>query len=545
MAITTTLSNKHFLVLDDQPEMRSSLRAQIGSLGCTNVVVCANVKGAIEQFEKRRFDVVLCDYYLGGGTDGQQFLEYLRSRELISRGTIFIMITAEKSYESVVTAAECLPDDYLLKPFTADTLHSRVERQLEKKARLAKINTLQDKRKWAEVVTACDEIIASRDRYQVDAMRIRGNALIAAGRFDEAIAFYQQVLAARALPWAKFGLAHALHAKGELAASKATLGELIVESPRFLSAYDLLGRAHLESGQADEAMKVLDQATQVAPNSLTRHRAIAKVAEEQADFSRVEAALSQVVKKTRNTPLRNTGDIARLGNAFTELGTPDKAIALIEEAKTNFKGDQQDPHLAAIEALAHSKAGRPELAAKALARVAENANVPMSPEVTVQLAKAYLANGQIDAGEAILKRVVQTSPDSKEVHALVTKAMSAHGSPERAQALIAGSIGEVVALNNEAVRRGKAGELGAAAQMLTEAAERLPENVQIVANAAFALLLDVFSNGLDQQKFAKALAFQQQLQALDERHPKLADIAALTTTIRNKFNILEQPAEST
>lgn len=544
MAITSNLSNKHFLVLDDQPEMRSSLRTQIGSLGCSNVVVCANVKLAIEQFEKRRFDVVLCDYYLGGGTDGQQFLEYLRSRELISRNTIFIMITAEKSYESVVTAAECLPDDYLLKPFTADTLHARVERQLEKKSRLAKINALQDKRKWPEVVAACDEIIASRDRYQVDAMRIRGNALIAAGRFDDAIAFYQQVLAARALPWAKFGLAAALHAKGELDASKETLGELIVESPRFLSAYDLLGRAHLESGQADEAMKVLDQATQVAPNSLTRHRAIARVAEEQADFSRVEAALSQVVKRTRNTPLRSTADIARLGNAFTELGTPDKAIALIEEAKTNFKGDQQDPHLAAIEALAHNKAGRPELAAKALARVAENGNVPMSPEVTVQLAKAYLANGQTDAGEAILKRVVQTSPDSKEVHALVAKAMSAHGSPERAQALIASSIGEVVALNNEAVRRGKAGELAEAAQMLTDAAERLPENVQIVANAAFALLLDLFSNTLDPAKLDKALAFRQQLLALDERHPKLADIATLLTKVRGKYGIVEETAES-
>jgi len=535
MAIITSYSNKQFLILDDQPEMRSSLRAQVASLGCENVVVCANVKGAIEQFEKRQFDVVLCDYYLGGGTDGQQFLEYLRTRELISRGTVFIMITAEKSYESVVTAAECLPDDYLLKPFTAETLHSRVERLLEKRARLAKINALQDKHKWPEVVAACDEIIASRDRYQIDAMRIRGNALIAAGRFDEAIAFYRQVLAARALPWAKFGLAHALHGKGELAASKEALGELIVESPRFLSAYDLLGRAHLESGQADEAMKVLDQATQVAPNSLARHRAIARVAEEQADFSRVETALSQVVKKTRNSPLRDTADIARLGHALTELGEPDKAISLIEEAKTNFKNDQQNPHLAAIEALAHSKAGRPELAEKALARAMSNASGTLSPEVTIQLAKAHLASGKTEAGEAILKRVVQTNPDSQALHSQVAKAMNAHGSAERAQSLIAESIGEVVALNNEAVRRGKAGELGAAARMLTEAAERLPGNVQIVANAAFALLLDVYTNGLDPDKLRNARLFQQQLEELNKQHPKLADIMLLQGRIREKF----------
>jgi len=117
----------------------------------------------------------------------------------------------------------------------------------------------------------------------------------------------------------------------------------------------------------------------------------------------------------------------------------------------------------------------------------------------------------------------------------VAKAMNAHGSAERAQSLIAESIGEVVALNNEAVRRGKAGELGAAARMLTEAAERLPGNVQIVANAAFALLLDVYTNGLDPDKLRNARLFQQQLEELNKQHPKLADIVLLQGRIREKF----------
>jgi CheY-like chemotaxis protein/predicted Zn-dependent protease len=536
MAIITSYSNKKFLILDDMPDMRSALRTQVGSIGCQNVAVSGNVKDALEQLQKGSCDVVLCDYYLGPSTDGQQFLEYVRTRNIISRSTLFIMITAEKSYEKVVSAAECLPDDYLLKPFTADTLQTRLERLLEKKTRLAKVDALQDKKQWAEVITACDEIIAAKDRYLVDAMRIRGNALIASGRNPEAVAFYKEVMAMRPMPWAGFGLARAQHAQGDLGTCKETLNALIVDSPQLLCAYDLLGRAHLESGQAGEALKVLDQACIIAPSSLSRHRAIAKVAEEQADFARVEIALSQVVKKTRNSPLRETADIARLGNALTEMGEPEKAIELIEEATKNFKSDLSDPHLAAIEALAQGKAGRPELAEKALARALDKTTGALPQEVAMSIAKACLANGRQEAGESILKGIVQTNPDSVAVHALVTNLMQKHGLAERAQALIEEGVQEVITLNNEAVRRGKAGDLGEASRMLAEAAHRLPGNVQIASNAAFALLLDIYTNGLNAAKLRDASEFESGVRKLNPKHPKLADIAELQRRIRSKFS---------
>ncbi|MBP6801463.1 MAG: response regulator, partial [Zoogloea sp.] len=209
MASLSAHENKKFLIVDDMPEMRSSLRSQLASLGHSRVAISSNVKTAVAQLEQDSFDVILCDYFLGDGSDGQQLLEHVRKRKLISRSTLFIMITAEKGYVSVMTAAECLPDDYLLKPFTADALKLRLESLLDKKARLAKVDAMQDKERWPEVVAACDEIIASGDRYQTEARRIRGNALIACGRFDEAMAFYRQVLAIRVMPWARFGLARA------------------------------------------------------------------------------------------------------------------------------------------------------------------------------------------------------------------------------------------------------------------------------------------------------------------------------------------------
>lgn len=535
MAIHTPYSNKSVLILDDMPEMRSSLRSQVGSLGCERIAVSGTVKDALEQFRENAFDVILCDYYLAGGTDGQQFLEFLRTRNIIGRGVLFVMVTAEKNYENVVTAAECLPDDYLLKPFTAEVLKMRLERLLEKKQRLARIDQMQDKGNWTGVISACDEVIAAKDRYLVDVLRIKGNAFLAAGRHDAAVDFYQQMLAMRPLPWAKLGLARALHRQGDAERCKETLSDLIAESPRLMAAYDLLGQLQLATGDADAALATLDSARAISPNSLARHRAIATVAEEKGDFERVEQALDQVVKKTRNSPLRETEDFARLGNALVEKGEPGKAVTLLEEARTTFRSDANNPLLAAVEAVAQQKAGNPEKAEAALARAMQGDPGKLPSATTMALAKACLATGKQDKAQAILKNLVQSNPEAKGLHARISTVLRDHGSEEMAESLVSDSIREIIHLNNEAVRRAKAGELAVAADMLTEAAHRLPTNMQVVSNAAAALLFDVYNNGLDPEKLRTAQSFQQAVQAQAPNHPKLAEIAELMSRIRSKY----------
>jgi len=535
MSLINAYTSKRFLILDDLPEMRSSLRSQIGSLGCDNVTVSATAKEALEHFRDGRFDVILCDYYLAGGTDGQQFLEYLRTRNLIGRGALFIMVTAEKNYESVVTAAECLPDDYLLKPFTAEILKIRLERLLEKKQRLVKVDQLQDRGDWAGVIRACEDIIASRDRYLVDAMRIKGNALLMAGQAEKAVTFYEQTLTMRPMPWARLGLARALAKTGETARCTETLNALIEESPRLMAAYDLLGKVQMSEGKAGLALETLDRAREISPNSLARHRAIAGIAEVKGDFARVEQALAQVVQKTRNSPLRETEDIARLGNALIELKEPAKAVSLLEEARTNFKSDADHPLLAAVEAIAQQQTGQPEKAAAALARATKGELASLPPNVAMTVAKACLVNGQIEAAQGIYKSLVQNNPESEALHNQISDALDDAGSASLAQDLVASSIREVIHLNNEAVRKAKAGELSEAAAMLTDAAQRLPGNMQVVANASAALLAEIFTHGIDPVKLRQAQAFQRTLQEKAPTHPKLAEIASVMQRIRDKY----------
>ena len=447
------------------------------------------------------------------------------------------MITAEQGYTSVITAAECLPDDYLLKPFTADALKSRIDRLLDKKQRLARIDKLQDQGRWQEMIAACDEIIAARDKYLLDAMRIKGNALLMTNRFDEAIEFYRRALQMRSMPWAKLGLAKAYQGSGQPEQAKLALNELLAETPRFLAAYDALGRLHRECGEADDALRILDKACELSPNALARHRAIAGIAEEAADFGRVEKALRTVVQKTRNSPLRDLGDYASLGNALTELGDTEKAIALITEAKTSFRNVGDTTLLAAVEAVAQHKAGNPELAQQALERAMQGGAQGISEAAKLAVAKACLVHGRQDEAEQMLKDVVQNNPDQSVLHASITQMMKTHGNAERAEYLVSNSNAEVIQINDEAVRKGQSGDFRTAAAMLREAAERLPGNLQIVANAAYALLLDVYTNGVDADKLRDAHRYHQMLLAKDQRHPRLGPIAALLAKIQRKFKL--------
>ncbi len=108
------LRGKYGLLIDDIPEMRTTVRVQLADAGLEKCDAARNVKEAVERLTQNRYDLVVCDYNLGQGADGQQLLELVRRRQLLPLSTAYLMITGETGYEQVSTAAEYAPDDYLI-----------------------------------------------------------------------------------------------------------------------------------------------------------------------------------------------------------------------------------------------------------------------------------------------------------------------------------------------------------------------------------------------------------------------------------------------
>ncbi|HTH40016.1 MAG TPA: response regulator, partial [Rhodocyclaceae bacterium] len=71
------LRDRTGLLIDDLQEMRSSVRIQLSDIGLEKCDQARNVKEAVERLTQRQYDLIICDYNLGQGADGQQLLELL------------------------------------------------------------------------------------------------------------------------------------------------------------------------------------------------------------------------------------------------------------------------------------------------------------------------------------------------------------------------------------------------------------------------------------------------------------------------------------
>lgn len=528
MAVVNQFSSKRVLVIDDQAGMRTQLQMSLTHSGFEKLHVVATIKEALALMNNGHYDVILCDYFLGEGTNGQQFLEYLRSRGKISRNTIFIMITAESAYENVVTAAECAPDDYLLKPFTAEQLNNRLDRLLARQARFAGIDKAADAKDWPRVITLCDEVIGARDKYFIEACRIKCEALLADGRPEAAAVLYREMLALRPLPWAKLGLARAL-AQGGSKIEAATLArELVAEQDCFMGAYDFLGGVLADSGDKQGALEVLQSAREKSPGTLNRVRHVAELAVETGTPEVAEQVLQEALAKHKYSPVREAQDYALLSRAVSEQGKPEQALAVLKEAKHSFTDPASAVLLTTGEIAVHRKAGNTAEAEAALEQVLSARHADLPPAIVAAVADAAFSLGREAQATELLKQLVQNNPDDAAAREQAHGVLTAAGKGEaEAQAMIAQSVQEIVQLNNEGVRKAEAGELEEAIGMLCAAAERLPNNLQIVGNAALALALALARNGHDAARMEECQRLRQQVAAKSPEYPKLAQIDAV------------------
>lgn len=261
------------LVIDSNPTSRSVMSAQLRDLGVRTVKQVSRVSEARLILEHRPFDIVLCDYHFDGTEmSGQDLLDELRREQLLPYSTVFVMVTGEASYAKVAEAAEAALDSYLLKPYSAAALDDRLTQARQRKRVLKDIFEALEERDFETAVSICVRRFEQRDQYWLYAARIGAELLLRLSRHDEARKLYDAVIAARAVPWARLGVARAHLEGGDVATARRTLETLIGEMPDHADSYDVMGRVQMEQGDISGALETYRRAAHLTPGCLLRQQ---------------------------------------------------------------------------------------------------------------------------------------------------------------------------------------------------------------------------------------------------------------------------------
>lgn len=113
------------LVVDDNATTIRILRSLLGQLGFTNVDAANGGAEALTKLRGKRYDLVISDWNMNS-MSGYDFLCEVRA-DLSLKQTQFIMMTADAKPDNVTAAKEAGVNNYLIKPFDAQTLKSKIQ----------------------------------------------------------------------------------------------------------------------------------------------------------------------------------------------------------------------------------------------------------------------------------------------------------------------------------------------------------------------------------------------------------------------------------
>jgi len=113
------------LVVDDYNTMIRIIRNLLRQLGFSDVDDASDGSAALSKLQIRRYGLIISDWNMEPMT-GYELLKEVRANPQLAT-TPFIMVTAESKTENVVAAKQAGVNNYIVKPFNADTLRCKIE----------------------------------------------------------------------------------------------------------------------------------------------------------------------------------------------------------------------------------------------------------------------------------------------------------------------------------------------------------------------------------------------------------------------------------
>jgi len=399
----------------------------LSSFGAQHVDMASTAEDALAKCKFDFYDIILCDFNLGHGKNGQQVLEALRSTKRIKHVHLFIMITAETAKDVVLGAREYQPDAYIAKPITRTVLEQRLGHLIKQQKILKPINKEIDLENHSKAITLCHRLIADKTRYQSWCYQTLGKLYLKIGDSDNAIKIYKLVLSGREVPWAHLGMGQALQQSNKLQEAIECYESAIKQNPNMVEAYDGVSQCQLALGQNKKAQESLQKAVNLSPRIVTRQEKLGSVCEQNQDIESAANAFRHAVKFAEHSIHENSKHYLNLGRCLSEWGesiegneakhVADEAINVLETVSNKFSNDE-DACLSAtlIETRVFQSQDNPEAAQNKLHQaecIIEEEN--LSIDVGLDFAKTLYSMGQANRAEDLLVGLAKKFENESEI----------------------------------------------------------------------------------------------------------------------------------
>ena len=126
MAVNT---NMRVLIVDDFSTMRRIIKNILRQLGFSNIVEADDGTAAWEILTKDQIEFIISDWNMPQMT-GIELLRKVRASEEFG-DLPFLMVTAEAQQENIIEAVQAKVSNYIVKPFTAETLGQKINKIFE------------------------------------------------------------------------------------------------------------------------------------------------------------------------------------------------------------------------------------------------------------------------------------------------------------------------------------------------------------------------------------------------------------------------------
>jgi len=214
-----------------------------------------------------------------------------------------------------------------------------------------------------------------------------------------------------------------------------------------------------------------------------------------------------------------------------DKGEREEGIAVLRDGNREFHNDREASiQIAMSESMVYTRLGRRDKAKEAIDRavnIARSQPRKGSANIDVDLAEALILHGDAAAGRDILRRLIQNNHEDTEVLDQVKQAFRNLGMEDEGQNIVDTAVDEVITMNNEGARLVREGDLVKAIEYFQKAAEILPDNKTINANAAYAHILYMQENKPDTAYLIKVRIYLDRVTRLDKDYKDLQKLRSM------------------